>query len=137
MSRLALSVEVGRPVGALAPYFEGLGKAEAHGTRCAQCSRTWFAPRLTCPCGATRLEWTRLAGTGSVVAVTETEVRLPGEAQSRPGCFAWIALDGASNRVLGFLEPGAVVVPGTRVRLVADPGPRAGHCWRAIFRPEG
>lgn len=134
MTRLEIALGVGRPVGELAPYFEGLAIGEARATHCASCDRTWFAPRLACACGSGALSWTKLSGAGIVVAATRTEIRLPGEEAAMPGTFAWIAMEGASNRILGTIEGDGTVVPGDRVELVPDSRPRAGVCWRAVFR---
>lgn len=108
--------------GALRPYFEALQRGQALASRCPQCRRTWFPPRLLCPYDRRGTEWIALNGRGRIVNVTSGVSRLPLAQTSAHHCFALIALEGADNvglaRVIGDV---ATLLPGTHVRLIASP----------------
>ena len=108
-------------LGALAPYFEGLAAGRAVASTCAACRRTWFPPRLGCCSRAVAGPWTTLTGTGRIVASTSGGGTLPfggGPAGER---LALIALDGADNLALGWLDGfGGEPAAGARVRLVTS-----------------
>lgn len=103
------------PLGARAPYFEGLRQARAIASRCPTCGRAWFPPRHCC---ATGFHWEELAGTGTVVAVTDG--------------FALVAMDGAENLALGILPAAAAV--GCRVVLATAPLPVEHPAAAAVFQ---
>lgn len=123
-ARVALKLELdyAHPLGALAPYFEGLERGQAIASRCDACGRTWFPPRLSCP-GHGATVWAPLDGGGRIVSATVTESRLPFGGPSELHVFALVAMDGAENLAFGRVgaEPGAVLA-GLRVRLARAPG---------------
>ena len=101
------------PLGARAPYFDGLLHGRAMGSRCGGCGRVSFAPARCC---TSDFQWQELPGTGRVVAATDG--------------FALIAMDGADNLTLGLLQ--APAATGQRVRLALAPGP-VEHPSQAVF----
>ena len=126
---LTLSLRYSHAFGDLAPYFQGLDRGIAMATRCHSCNRAWFPPRLVCRCGAHRgLEWTALAGTGRLVAVTTGPLTLPMGSSLEEVAFGLVALDGATNRALSRLAAG--LGPGARVRLTRAEGdfPHPAQC---------
>ena len=112
-------------LGALAPYFEGLAAGRAVASQCAVCERTWFPPRLGCCSRAGPAQWTTLAGTGRVAAGTSGGGTLPFGGGPAGAGLALIALDGADNLALGWVDGFGDAPPeGARVRLViGDPHP--------------
>ena len=107
------------PLGALAPYFDGLKQGQARASRCLSCDRTWFPPRLLCPHDRHQTEWVTLSGRGRIISVTSGISRMPLSNSKTEHCFALVAVDGAENtafaRVVG---DSAALTPGTGVRLV-------------------
>ncbi len=103
------------PLGARAPYFDGLLQGRAMGSRCAVCARVSFAPALCC---TSDFQWVELPGTGKVVAATHG--------------FALIAMDGADNLALGVVLAPALV--GQQVRLCLAAGPAAHPTQAAFFQ---
>lgn len=125
------------PLGALAPYFDGLREGQARASRCPVCRHTCFPPRLLCAHDRHQTEWTTLNGAGCIISVTSGISRLPLSDTKAAYCFALVAVDGADNaafaRVVG--DP-VLLVPGTRVHLVATGGeaPHPAQC--ACFVPD-
>lgn len=123
-ARLALKLELdyAHPLGALAPYFDGLERGQAIASRCDACGRTWFPPRLACPShGAT--VWVPLDGAGRIVSATVTESQLPFGGPIGLHVFALVAMNGAENLAFGRVAAElSVVLPGLRVRLARAPG---------------
>jgi uncharacterized protein len=101
------------PLGARAPYFEGLKEGRAIASRCAVCGRRSFPPQHCCGTG---FVWEELVGNGTIVVSSDG--------------FALIAMDGANNLTLGALRQ--PVSPGGRVRIAAAPGP-VDHPSQAVF----
>ncbi len=101
------------PLGARAPYFDGLSQGRAMASRCGGCGRVSFAPARCC---TPDFQWQELPGTGRVVAATDG--------------FALIAMDGADNLTLGVLQ--AQAAAGQRVHLALAPGP-VEHPSQAVF----
>ena len=122
---IELRLRYAHGLGGLAPYFAGLERGAAMATRCRGCGRTWFAPRLACPCGGRELAWVELTGRGTLVALTRGRALLPGTGRAGEFAFALIQLDGADNRCFGRLGgASAQLGPGSAVRLS-----RAGGAW--------
>ena len=108
-------------LGALAPYFEGLAAGRAVASTCAACGRTWFPPRLGCCSRAGPVQWTTLTGAGRVVAGTCGGGTLPFGGGPAGEGLALIALDGADNLALGWVDGfGGDPPEGARVRLVTS-----------------
>ena len=124
-------------LGRLAPYFEGLAAGRAVASTCAACGRTWFPPRLGCCSRTGPAQWTTLAGTGRVVTGTTGGGSLPFGGGPAGEGLALIALDGADNLALGWVDGlGDVPPEGARVRLVTA-GTRPPHpAQSARFVPE-
>ena len=101
------------PLGARAPYFEGLSNGRAMASRCSVCARISFPPTRCC---VSAFQWEELPGTGTVVVATDG--------------FALIAMDGADNLALGVLH--APAPAGQRVRMTLAPG-AVGHPAQAVF----
>lgn len=110
------------PLGELAPYFTGLERGVAVATRCRDCRRTWFAPRLTCTCGGSAMDWVGLSGRGTVIALTRGRTTFPGIAVTGEFAFALIRMEGAENLHFGRLAAIASIIRGSTVRLVRAQG---------------
>ena len=123
--------------GALAPYLDGLTAGRAVASTCAGCGRTWFPPRLGCCARAGPVRWTTLSGAGRIVAGTHGGGALPFGGGPAGEGLALVALDGADNLALGWVDGlGDVPPEGARVRLVASAA-RAPHPAQAArFIPE-
>jgi|LNFM01.1.fsa_nt_gb uncharacterized OB-fold protein len=123
--------------GWLSPFFEGLIRSEAMGTRCPVCGRVWCPPRRRCPDHDQPLAWHRLTGMGSVLHVTSFEGALPLQSQGALHVVALIRLDGAENAMLGRLGMRLDAVhPGERVRLASPPDPTTHPAQNAWFLPD-
>jgi uncharacterized OB-fold protein len=122
--------------GWLSPFFEGLLRGEAAGTRCPVCGRIWCPPRRRCPEHDEPLAWHMLSGMGTVLHVTSFEGALPLNRESGLHVVGLIRLDGAENAMLGRLGMRLdAVVPGQRVRLASPPEPTAHPAQNAWFLP--
>ena len=107
--------------GDIAPYFEGLSVGRAVASKCATCRRTWFPPRLGCCSRKDPTQWTTLAGSGRIVAGTNGGGTLPFGGGPAGEGLALIALDGADNLALGWVDGFGHEPPAdARVRLVAS-----------------
>ena len=116
---IELTLRYTHSLGGLAPYFEGLAGGRAIAAHCPACGRTWFPPRLGCCSKTGAIRWTTLAGTGRIVAGTNGGGTLPFGGGPAGEGFALVALDGADNLALGWLDGFGDVPPeGARVRLV-------------------
>ena len=116
-----LTLRYTHALGDLAPYFEGLAAGRAVASTCAVCGRTWFPPRLGCCSRVGPVQWTSLAGAGRVAAGTSGGGTLPFGGGPAGEGLALIALDGADNLALGWVEGfGGEPPEGARVRLVAS-----------------
>ena len=114
-------------LGNLAPYFEGLSVGHAIASFCTVCGQTWFPPRLGCCSRAGPVQWKTLDGTGRIVAGTNGGGTLPFGGGPAGEGLALVALDGADNLALGWIDGlGEVPPEGARVRLVAT-GSRPSH----------
>ena len=124
-STIEVALRYDHALGALAPYFEGLAAGRAVASSCTVCGRSWFPPRLGCCSRAGPPRWTTLAGTGRVVAGTSGGGTLPFGGGPAGEGLALIALDGADNLALGWVDGfGGAPPEGARVRLVTgDPNP--------------
>jgi hypothetical protein len=134
---IELRLRYAHGLGGLAPYFAGLERGVAMATRCRGCGRTWFAPRLSCPCGGRELDWVELTGRGTIVTLTRGRAVLPGTGNAGEFTFALIQLDGADNRCFGRLggassQPG----PGSAVRLSRAEGDWAHPAQCAEYVPD-
>lgn len=94
-------------LGELKPYFDTLRNGEALGSKCPECQKVHFPPRLICEDDGTSTEWHQLEGTGTITEITT---------QANGESFALIAMDGASNKALGHLTQSSVK-PGDRVKI--------------------
>ena len=116
---IELTLRYTHSLGGLAPYFEGLTAGRAVAAHCTACGRTWFPPRLRCCSTAGAVHWTTLAGTGRIVAGTNGGGTLPFGGGPAGEGLALIALDGADNLALGWVDGlGDVPPEGAKVRLV-------------------
>ncbi len=133
---LDLGLHYTHPLGDLRPYFEALEAGRALAVRCTLCDRTWFPPRRTC-CGHSPLaNWTELAGTGTMLSITCGERYLPFTDKRAPMSLALVALDGADNAALGWIEDVEErLLPGSRVRLVAETEDAVHPVQSARFQP--
>ena len=109
-------------LGALAPFFAALTQGRALATQCLMCKTTWFPPRMTCPDHGPLAEWRELTGTGTVRTVTRTTLSLPLTGRGSAAVLALIAMDGASNLVVGRIAGAMDAEPGARVRMAVDAG---------------
>lgn len=134
---IELTLRYTHSLGGLAPYFEGLASGRAVAARCDSCGRTWFPPRLGCCSRSSAARWTTLAGTGRIVAGTNGGGTLPFRGGPAGEGLALVALDGADNLALGWVDGlGDVPPESARVRLVAT-GTRTPHPAQAArFVPE-
>ena len=135
---LTLALRYTHALGALAPYFEGLAAGCAVASACPACGRTWFPPRLGCCSRAGAVQWTTLAGTGRVIAGTNGGGALPFGGGPAGEGLALIALDGADNLAIGWVDGFGDEPPeGARVRLVPASGHRPPHPAQAArYVPE-
>lgn len=133
---IELRLRYAHGLGGLSPYFAGLERGAALATHCPRCSRTWFAPRLTCTCGSRVLDWVELTGRGSVVAMTRGRAMLPGTGVVDEFGFALIRLDGADNLCFGRLSRAATHLgPGNVVQLSRAEGQWAHPAQCADYVP--
>ena len=117
-STIEVALRYDHALGALAPYFEGLLAGRAVASTCTGCERTWFPPRPGCCSRSGPVNWTTLAGTGRVVAGTSGGGTLPFGGGPAGEGLALIALDGADNLALGWVDGfGGAPPEGARVRL--------------------
>lgn len=111
-------------VGDLKPYFDALRKGHALASRCPECGRVSFPPRLVCHIDQFPSTWQELTGCGSIKQLSA----------GREATFAQIAMDGADNLCLGQLE-GRHFKKGDRVRLVVVKDTATDHPAKcAVFR---
>ena len=124
---LELTLHYTHALGALTPYFDGLTRGHAVASSCAICTKTWFPPRLGCCARDEPLKWKTLDGTGRIVAATSGGGTLPFGGGPAGEGLALVALDGADNLALGWVDGlGREPPEGTRVRLAAS-GRRVPH----------
>ena len=136
-STIDLALRYTHALGALAPYFEGLTAGRAVASTCAVCGRVWFPPRPGCCAQAGSVQWTTLAGTGLVVAGTSGGGTLPFGGGPAGEGLALIALDGADNLALGWVDGlGGEPPEGARVRLVASDHQAPHPAQAARYVPE-
>ena len=136
-SPIEVTLRYTHSLGRLAPYFEGLAAGRAVASSCAGCGRTWFPPRLGCCSRTDPTRWTTLAGTGRIVAGTNGGGTLPFGGGPAGEGLALIALDGADNLALGWVDGiGEVPPEGARVRLVPSDHHRPHPAQAARFVPE-
>ena len=134
---IELTLRYAHSFGALAPYLEGLESGRAVASTCAHCGRTWFPPRLGCCAQAGPARWATLAGTGRIVAGTSGGGTLPFGGGPAGDGLALVALDGADNLALGWIDGfGGVPPEGARVRLVASAAHAPHPAQDARFVPE-
>lgn len=118
---IEVTLRYAHALGGLTPYLEGLAAGRAVASSCPVCGRTWFPPRLGCCSRAGAVQWTTLDGTGRVVAGTSGGGILPFGGGPAGEGLALIALDGADNLALGWVDGFGNEPPeGARVRLVAS-----------------
>jgi len=134
---IELTLRYTHSLGGLAPYFEGLAAGRVVAAHCAACERTWFPPRLGCCSRTGTVRWTTLAGAGRIVAGTNGGGTLPFGGGPAGEGLALVALDGADNLALGWVDGFGDVPPeGARVRLVTT-GTHPPHPAQAArFVPE-
>ena len=117
---VTLTLRYTHALGVLSPYFEGLAAGRALASICTACGRTWFPPRPGCCSRAGAVQWTALTGAGRIVAGTGGGGTLPFGGGPAGEGLALIALDGADNLALGWVDGfGGEPPEGARVRLVA------------------
>lgn len=126
-SELRLELKYDHGMGRFTPYFDGLLAGHAVASQCPACGRTWFPPQARCPDDQTETGWSRLPGSGAVLAVTTTRTKLPFTAAAETYSFVLVAMDGAENAVFGRMQNVECdIAPGSRVELVA-PVDEPGH----------
>ena len=134
---IELTLRYTHSLGGLAPYFEGLTDGRAVAAHCTACERTWFPPRLGCCSTAGAVRWTTLAGTGRIMAGTNGGGTLPFGGGAAGEGLALVALDGADNLALGWVDGLGDVPPvGARVRLVATESNPPHPAQAARYVPE-
>ena len=134
---VTLTLRYAHALGGLAPYFEGLAAGRAVASTCSGCGRTWFPPRLGCCSRAGAAQWTTLAGAGRVVAGTSGGGTLPFGGGPAGEGLALIALDGADNLAIGWVDGfGGEPPEGARVRLVTSGRPTPHPAQAARYVPE-
>ena len=135
---IELRLHYAHGLGELSPYFAGLERGAAIATRCRDCHRTWFAPRLVCACGCRTLDWVELRGRGTIVALTRGRATLRSLATADEFGFALIRMDGADNLCFGRL--GGIpeeLAPGSPVKLRRTKGDWAHPAQCAEYVAEG
>ncbi|MEO9874295.1 MAG: OB-fold domain-containing protein [Anderseniella sp.] len=126
-SELRLELKYDHGTGRLKPYFDGLLAGHAIASQCPVCRKTWFPPQAQCPDDRTETGWSRISGTGAVLAVTTTHTKLPFTAAAEAYSFVLVAIEGAENAVFGRMQNAADdIAVGTLVELVA-PVDEPGH----------
>ena len=136
-SLIELTLRYRHSLGGLAPYLEGLAAGRAVASSCPVCRRTWFPPRLGCCSRTGPVRWTALAGTGRIVTGTNGGGTLPFGGGPAGEGVALIALDGAENLALGWVDGFGEVPPeGARVRLVTSHRHAPHPAQAARFVPE-
>ncbi len=105
---LKLELDYSYALGDLKPYFDALSEGRALASRCPECGRVSFPPRLECELDRRESTWHELTGLGTVQRVTV----------GRTETLAQIAMDGAHNLFLGRLNS-ADIKKHDRVRLAA------------------
>ncbi|MEO1159278.1 MAG: OB-fold domain-containing protein [Pseudomonadota bacterium] len=131
-SELQLGLTYDHGTGCLQPYFDGLSAGHAIASKCPVCGKAWFPPQAVCPDDRAETGWSRLPGSGAVVAVTTTRTRLPFTAAAEVYTFVLVAMDGAENAVFGRMQTAAEeIAAGMRVDLVAPVGEPA-HPAQAV-----
>lgn len=121
---LKLELDYAYSLGDLKPYFDALRQGRALASRCPECGRTSFPPRLVCNVDRFPATWQELTGCGSIQQLSA----------GRNATFAQIAMDGADNQCLGRLE-GSDFRKGDRVRLDAVKAVETAHpASCAVFR---
>ncbi len=131
---LEFSLRYDHGLGELAPYFKALEEGRAMARRCIACGRVWFPPHISCPEDAQPCEWLELDGTGTVVSVSESRLRLPFAETEQDHVFALVNMDGADNATFARLATSARnAAPGIRARLVASYSEKGHPAQSAIF----
>ncbi|MBM3598465.1 MAG: hypothetical protein FJX35_09645 [Alphaproteobacteria bacterium] len=134
---LTFSWRYSHGLGALAPFFAALTQGRALATQCPSCRTTWFPPRMTCPDHGPLAQWRELAGVGTVMTVTRTTLSLPLTGRGAAAVMALIAMDGASNLVVGRIAGAMDAEPGARVRLAVDAGATVHPIQSMVFEIVG
>jgi uncharacterized OB-fold protein len=94
-----------------AGFWNGVASDELRVRRCTRCHHLWHPKRIVCTaCGSSELEWTRVAGTGTVYSFTEVHrAPTPAFANSVPYQMGLVALDeGVHLFTRFFAEPGTL-----------------------------
>ena len=136
-SPIDVNIRYTHSLGELSPYFEGLIAGRAVASTCVACGRTWFPPRLGCCSRAGPARWKTLAGTGRIAAGTNGGGTLPFGGGAAGEGLALVALDGADNLALGWVDGLGDVPPvDARVRLVATESNPPHPAQAARYVPE-
>jgi uncharacterized protein len=103
------------------PFWDGVARGRLELPRCRDCGRWVWYPADRCPgCGRLGLDWTPIAGTGTVFTFTVVHRSFISPAPlDRPFAVGLVELDEAPGvRLVGLLggDPGAVGI-GTAVRV--------------------
>lgn len=126
-SELRLELKYDHGTGRFKPYFDGLLAGHAVASQCPACGKAWFPPQAVCPDDRMETGWSRISGSGAVLAATTTHTKLPFTAAAETYSFVLVAMDGAENAVFGRMQSAvADIAVGTRVELVA-PVDEPGH----------
>ncbi len=80
----------------ISQFFANLKKGRLTTTKCQQCSKSLWPPRIVCPnCLSDKLEWADLGVEGELYAFTETKLGAPlGFVQDAPFCIGIVKIAG-------------------------------------------
>ncbi len=91
---IRIELDYSYSLGELKPYFDALLEGRALASRCPECGRVSFPPRIKCEFDQQQSRWQELTGLGTIRRITV----------GRAGALAQIAMDGADNLCLGQVE---------------------------------
>ena len=80
----------------ISQFFTNLRKGRLTTTKCKECSKSLWPPRIVCPhCLSDKLEWVDLGTEGELYAFTETRLGAPlGFVEDTPFCIGMIRVGG-------------------------------------------
>lgn len=102
------------------PFFDNLKEGRFTTTKCKDCGRLSYPPRIVCPeCLSENLEWVDLPKEGTVIVPVVEEVGVPIGFET-PLCLAMVTLEGAFTFITRIINciPGALE-EGDKVRFVS------------------
>lgn len=103
------------------PYWEAVREGRLATTRCRDCERLTFPPKIVCPgCWSRELEWAPLAGTGVLRSYTEVCVAPATFAADAPYVLGLVDLDEGLRCLARIEAPFDSLRCDQRVRLAID-----------------